>query len=112
MMKMKSVKKHLEEKMKDVRFKEHYELDLVKLQFIKPIIAYRIKHKLSQSGIARKLGISQQQISKIENGDFSNFDTVLKILFAIGIKITKVQIQQKSHFKKYLSQKDRTLSHR
>lgn len=91
---MKSVRKHLDAKMKDVRFKEHYELDLVKLQFIKPIIAYRIKHKLSQSGLAGKLGISQQQISKVESGDFSNFDTVLKILFAIGVKITRVQTQK------------------
>ncbi len=100
---MKGVRKHLDEKMKDVRFKEHYELDLVKLEFIKPIIAYRIKHKLSQTALAKKAGISQQQISKVESGDFSNFDTVLKILFAIGITITKVQTQKREDLKKHLS---------
>jgi len=100
---MKSVRKHLDDKMKDVRFKEHYELDLVKLQFIKPIIAYRIKHKLSQKALAKRVGVSQQQISKVESGDFSNFDTVLKILFAIGVTITKVQTQQKTQLRRHLS---------
>lgn len=102
---MKNVKKHLDKKMKDISFKEHYELDLVKLQFIKPIIAYRIKHKLNQKALAKKAGISQQQISKVESGDFSNFDTVLKILFAIGITITKVQTQKKEQLKNHLSHK-------
>jgi len=91
---MKKVKTHLEKKMKDAGFREHYELDLVKLEFIKPIIAYRIKHKLSQTALAKKAGLTQQQISKIENGDFSNFDTILKVFSSIGIEITKVETRQ------------------
>ncbi|MCK4912469.1 MAG: helix-turn-helix transcriptional regulator [Candidatus Omnitrophica bacterium] len=109
---MKSVKKHLNAKMKDVGFKEHYKLDLVKLQFIKPIIAYRIKHKLNQTALAKRVRISQQQISKIENGDFSSFDAVIKVLFAIGIEITKVQTQEKANSRKHISSKNSSLSHR
>ena len=109
---MKNVKKHLDTKMKDVSFKEHYEVDLVKLQFIKPIIAYRIKHKLSQATLAKRVGVSQQQISKIENGDFSSFDTVIKVFFAMGVRITKVQTQEKITSRKHISSKNSSLSHR
>jgi len=109
---MKNVKEHLNNKMKDVRFKEHYELDLVKLEFVKPIIEYRIKHKLTQAGLAKKTGISQQQISKIENGDFSNFDTVIKVLFAIGVRITKVETHKGKPFGQQKAAENKSYSHK
>ena len=89
---MRTVRKHLEEKLKDASFKEHYELDEVKLQFVKPIIAYRIKRNITQGELGDMVGVTQQQISKIENGDFHNFDTLVRVLAAIGKEIKRIEI--------------------
>lgn len=90
----KNVKDHLKEELKDPYFKELYELDLVKTEIAKKIIGYRIKHDLSQTGLAKMVKVSQQQISYIEEGDFSNFQTIQKVLLSIGYKIKRIQIGQ------------------
>ena len=86
------VKEHLNEALKDPYFKELYELDKVKTDIAKKIIEYRIKHGLTQSELAKRAGISQQQISHIEEGDFSSFSTIQKVLLSIGSKIKSVVI--------------------
>jgi DNA-binding XRE family transcriptional regulator len=88
---MKTVNEHLKEKLKDPYFREQYELDQQKLKIVKPIIAYRIKHKLNQGELARIVGVTQQHISKIENGEFSNIATLEKILLFIGFTV-KLQV--------------------
>lgn len=85
--KMKSVNEHLKEKLRESYFREQYELDQQKLKIVKPIIAYRIKHKLSQGALARRAGVTQQHISKIENGEFSSIATLEKILLFIGFTV-------------------------
>lgn len=84
---MRQVDKHLEEKLKDPYFKELYELEEQKLDIVKRIVDYRIKHNLTQGQLAKKVGVSQQHISKIENGEFSNIATLEKILLFIGFKV-------------------------
>ena len=91
-----NVKDHLKEELKDPYFRELYELDSVKTEIAKKIIEYRIKHHLNQSQLAKMVRVSQQQISYIEEGDFSNFQTIQKVLLAIGYKITRIQIGQLS----------------
>ncbi len=90
-MKLIRVDDHLKEELKDPYFKELYELELQKIGIIKHILNYRIKHSLSQEDLAKKAGVSQQHISKVENGDFSNIMTLEKILFFIGMTI-KLQV--------------------
>ena len=89
-----NVREHLKEELKDPYFKELYELDSVKTEIAKKIIEYRIKHKLTQSQLAKIVRVSQQQVSYIEEGDFSNFQTIQKVLLAIGYKIKRIQIGQ------------------
>lgn len=84
------VRDHLKQKLKDPHFKEIWELELQKLAIVKPIIDYRIKHNLTQSQFAKKVGVSQQHISNIERGEFSSVETLEKILLYIGYR---VQIQ-------------------
>ena len=91
-----NVKDHLKEALKDAYFRELYELDSVKTEIAKKIIEYRIRHNLNQSQLAKMVKVSQQQISYIEEGDFSNFQTIQKVLLAIGYKITRIQIGQLS----------------
>lgn len=84
---MKQVNKHLEEKLKDPYFKELYELEEQKLEIVKRIVDYRIKNDLTQGQLAKRVGVSQQHISKIENGEFSNITTLEKVLLFIGFKV-------------------------
>ena len=83
----KPVKEHIQEMLKDPEFKELYEITLQKLEIVKPIIAYRIKHNLNQKQLAQKVGVSQQHISKIEWGEFENIKTLEKVLSAIGYMV-------------------------
>lgn len=86
-MKDHTVSGHLEGKLKDPYFKELYELEEQKFSVVKKIVAFRIQHKLSQNQLAERIGVTQQHISKIENGDFSSFATLAKILFNIGYAV-------------------------
>lgn len=83
-MRLQKVNKHLKEKLKDPYFKELYELEEQKLKIVKRIIEYRVKNKLSQKQLADKVGVTQQHISKIENGEFSSISTLEKVLLFIG----------------------------
>ena len=95
-MRIERVDEHLKEKLKDPYFKELYELEEQKLEIVKRIVDYRIKHNQTQEELAKKADVSQQHISKIENGDFSNIMTLEKILLFIGltIKFTAVPLGQ------------------
>lgn len=85
---MKKVETHIKEKMaKDPEFKARYDLIQEKVKVVKKIIGYRNKHKLSQADLARDLGVTQQYISKIEEGEFSNLATVENLLYHIGYRL-------------------------
>jgi transcriptional regulator with XRE-family HTH domain len=94
---MERVDEHLKEKLKDPYFKELYELEEQKLDIVKRIIEYRLNNNLSQAQLAKKAGVTQQYISKIENGDFTNIVTLEKILLLIGytVKIQAVPLSEK-----------------
>ncbi len=86
-MKIVRVDEHLKEKLKDPYFKELYELEEQKLDIVKRIIEYRIRHNITQEELAEKAGVTQQHISKIENGEFSSVTTLEKLLLFIGYTI-------------------------
>lgn len=98
-MKNYTLKEDLEEKLKDPYFKELYELEEQKISVVQKIIDFRIKHKLNQSQLAEKVGVTQQHISKIENADFSSFATLAKVLFNIGyaVRLQTIPISQNKH---------------
>ena len=81
------VEEHLKAKLKDPYFKEIYELEQQKNTIVKQIIAYRIKQGISQGQLAVQVGVTQQHISKIENGEFSSVLTLEKVLLAIGLTV-------------------------
>ena len=94
-MRLESVDKHLKEKLKDPYFRELYELEEQKLEIVKRIVDYRIKHGLNQRELAKKVGVTQQHISKIESGDFANVMTLEKVLLAIGFTVQMKAVQLK-----------------
>jgi len=81
-------KDHLAEKLKDPHFRESYAVELFKAQISKIVIGERIKQKITQGELAEKIGVSQQVISKIENGDFSCIKTVMHVLLALQHRAT------------------------
>jgi len=85
---MKKVDDYIKEKMKrNPDFKAHYGLLMEKAAVVKKIIRYRIQHKLSQEQLAEEIGVTQQYISKIENGEFSNLDAIENILEYLGYRL-------------------------
>ncbi|HBG62390.1 MAG: hypothetical protein A2Y03_08660 [Omnitrophica WOR_2 bacterium GWF2_38_59] len=86
-MKEYKVSDHLKKKIKDPYFKELYELEAQKFAIIEKIVDYRIKKGITQSDLAKEVGVTQQQISKVENGEFSSVITLEKILLAIGMTV-------------------------
>jgi transcriptional regulator with XRE-family HTH domain len=98
---------HLKEMLKDPYFKELYELDQQKFEVVKKIIAYRIKHKLNQKQLAKQIGVTQQHISKIENGEFSSVSTLEKVLLGIGysvrIQVVPLSVKMKNRLNKIFS---------
>lgn len=86
-MKTKKVSEHLKEKLKDPYFKELYELEEQKMSIVKRIVEYRVKNNITQGQLAKKAGVTQQHISKIENGEFSSVTTLEKVLLLIGYTV-------------------------
>jgi len=85
---MRKVDDYIKEKLRrNPDFKARYDLLMEKAAVVKKIIAYRIRHKLSQEQLARELGVTQQYISKIEEGEFSNLDAIEGILEHIGYRL-------------------------
>ena len=85
---MRKVDDYIKEKIKrNPDFKAHYDLLMEKAAVVKKIIAYRIRHKLSQEQLAEEIGVTQQYISKIEEGEFSNLDTIENVLENIGYRL-------------------------
>ena len=94
-----SVKDHLQDKLKDPYFKELHELEQQKFGIVKKIIDYRIKNKLSQAELAKQIKVSQQHVSKIENGEFSSVATLEKVLLGIGmtVRIEAIKLNPQVH---------------
>lgn len=85
--KMRSIEAHLREKLRNPYFRELYELEEEKAKIVSLIVRYRVERHLTQGQLADKVGVSQQQISKIEQGEFSSLATIQKILLALGRRV-------------------------
>jgi len=85
---MKTFKNHLKKELKDNKFKELYEDEKELLNIAIKISETRSKLGLSQKELAEKAKITQQQLSKVENGVNCNLTTFLKICHALDIKIS------------------------
>ncbi|MBD3390978.1 MAG: helix-turn-helix domain-containing protein [Chitinivibrionales bacterium] len=78
---------HLKEMLKDPEFKEAYEQELELLEFSIKLQKERKKAGLSQKELAEAAHLTQQQVSKVENGANCNIMTYLKASHAIGLRL-------------------------
>jgi len=78
------VKKYFEEKMKDPAFRRICERELDRQKIATVIMDHRIKNNLTQRQLGKKLSVSQQYIAKLEEGNFSNLESVKPLLEKLG----------------------------
>lgn len=77
---MKTFDKYLEEQLKDHEFKEEYKKISPELDIIKAMLDARKLQNLTQEELAKKTGIDQADISKLENGTRNPTINLLKRL--------------------------------
>ena len=84
---MRTFKNHLKEKLKKKKFQnlfnEESELTSIALKIQKK----RLELGLTQAEVTKVAKITQQQLSKVENGINCNLTTLLKICNALGLQI-------------------------
>ena len=84
---MRSFRRHLKEKLKDERFKRLYEEEQQLTELSLKIHHMRAQLGLSQQEVARRAKVTQQQLSKVENGINCNLTTFLKVCHALDLKV-------------------------
>ena len=77
----------LNEKLKNKRFMRMYEEEKELLEISIRIIEARTDQNLSQAELAKRARITQQQLSRIENGMNFNIKTLLKLCDALNLSI-------------------------
>ncbi|EOQ90069.1 DNA-binding helix-turn-helix protein [Leptospira yanagawae serovar Saopaulo str. Sao Paulo = ATCC 700523] len=85
---MRSLKNHLDNKLKSKSFKEKFEEEKELVNISIKLQTLREKKGLSQSDLAKKAHVTQQQLSKIENGVNCNLSTFLKVCHALDLEIS------------------------
>ena len=83
---MKTFRSHLKESLKNQKFRKYFEEEKQLLQVSLQLHKAREKAGLSQKEIAEAAHVTQQQVSKVENGANCNILTYLKVSHAIGLK--------------------------
>ncbi len=83
--------RYVEQQLKNPEFKEEWDSSKPEYELMRLLVLARSKNKMTQAELARKTGIRQSNISRIENGKCSpNLDTLIKL--AKGLN-KKIQIQ-------------------
>jgi len=84
---MSKFREHLNNKLKNSAFKDEFERQRQLSDLALKIQQERNKKGLSQTDLAQLAGITQQQLSKIENAVNSNILTYLKVLNALDYSL-------------------------
>ena len=78
---------HLKEKLQDERFRKMYEEERQLAELSVQLVEARAKLGWSQKEVAQQAKVTQQQLSKLENGVSCNVTTLLKVCKALGLKL-------------------------
>ena len=85
------------DKLVDNDLKQLFELDDILVDISLKIINYRIDNNLSQKQLAKKLGISQSMVSKLESGEYNpTVEQLWKISKKLGWSFKVVVEDEKS----------------
>jgi transcriptional regulator with XRE-family HTH domain len=78
----------LNNKLKDKKFAEGYEKELHAARLAMEIAQARENQGMTQSTLAARARITQQQLSKVENAKACKLETVMKVADALGMELT------------------------
>jgi DNA-binding XRE family transcriptional regulator len=84
---MKSYRGHLNKQLANPQFKKLYEDEKYLLELGLRIVETRQQLGISQQELAKKSHITQQQLSKIENGYNCNLLTFIKVSSTLGLSV-------------------------
>lgn len=85
---MSDFERHLQEQLKDSSFAAEYNALEIQFIFAHALIAARIEEGITQADLAKRIGTSQANISKIENGMFNpSFSMAQRIATGLGKKL-------------------------
>jgi DNA-binding XRE family transcriptional regulator len=84
---MKTFRGKLEDKLKDPKFAAAFEKEKKQIEFALKIAEAREKAGLSQIQLARKAQVTQQQLSKIENGANCTLVTFIRVCDALKLNL-------------------------
>ena len=86
---MSDYREYLEEQLKDPEFKEEYDQMGAQYEFARQVIAARIAAGMSQAELAKKVGTTQANISKIEHADMNpSFAFAQRIANGLGKRLS------------------------
>ncbi|WP_277297210.1 helix-turn-helix domain-containing protein [Succinatimonas hippei] len=84
----KNFRETLAECMNNPKFKKEWDASEPKYQLICSLIKARAEKKLTQQQLAKLTGITQSDISKIENGTANpSMNKLLKLAYALNVKL-------------------------
>jgi DNA-binding XRE family transcriptional regulator len=76
-----------EEQLADPSFKAEWQRLAPAREFATALLRYRAEHELSQRDLAKRLGVSQPRIVKLESGDHNpGVDTIINAVRRLGIE--------------------------
>jgi DNA-binding XRE family transcriptional regulator len=85
------------EKRKDKEFNEHYQEVQKEYELIRQVVEARKAQGLTQKSLANIVGVSQQEISRLEcEKHIPNLSSFIKILEAVGLEI-KLEKKEIAH---------------
>ena len=88
---MSDFQKYLDEQMQDPEFAAEYEAMRPEYEAIRAVIAARLERKMTQKELAKRTGIRQSNLSRIESGTCSpTIDTLARIAAGLG-KTLKIE---------------------
>jgi DNA-binding XRE family transcriptional regulator len=91
---MKTYRTHLKEKVKHKRFRQLYEEERQLAELSVRLLEAREQYRLTQKELAQRAKITQQQLSKLENGVSCNMTTFLKVCHALGLRLELERVEE------------------
>jgi ribosome-binding protein aMBF1 (putative translation factor) len=84
---MKSAEQVLAEQLKDPAFREEWERTALARAIATRVVEYRVQHGLSQSALARELGVSQPLVARLEAGEHEpTLSTLARLSRSLGLE--------------------------
>ena len=93
---MKTYRAHLTEKLKNKRFRQLYAEEKQLAELSVRLLEIREQRRLTQKEVAQQAKVTQQQLSKLENGVSCNITTFLRVCNALGLQLELSQLKKRT----------------